>query len=113
MYKRQAVLEGVPGARLTGHPARRLPCHASFVVPGIGGEPLLVALDDRGILASSGSACAAGRDEPSAVLVAMGVDADTARTAVRFTWGASTTPEELARAAEELRQSAATLRGLG
>lgn len=108
-----AVLAGVPGARLTGHPVRRLPCHASFVVPGIGGEPLLVALDDRGILASSGSACAAGRDEPSPVLLAMGYDPDTARTAIRFTWGTSTTPDELARAADELRQSGAMLRGLG
>ncbi len=107
------VLATVPGARLTGHATKRLPCHASFVVPGIGGEPLLIALDDRGILASSGSACAAGRDEPSSVLLAMGYDADTARTAVRFSWGASTTAEQLEVAARELAESAATLRGLG
>lgn len=107
------VLETVPGARLTGHPRRRLPCHASFVVPGIGGEPLLIALDERGILASSGSACAAGRDEPSPVLLAMGYDADTARTAVRFSWGASTPQESLDIAARELAESASALRGLG
>lgn len=107
------VLATVPGARLTGHPSRRLPCHASFVVPGIGGEPLLIALDDRGILASSGSACAAGRDEPSPVLLAMGYDADTARTAIRFSWGFSTTQESLDTAARELAESAASLRGLG
>jgi cysteine desulfurase len=107
------VLETVPGAQLTGHPTRRLPCHASFVVPGIGGEPLLIALDDRGILASSGSACAAGRDEPSPVLLAMGYDADTARTAIRFSWGASTIQEFLDTAARELAESAASLRGLG
>jgi cysteine desulfurase len=74
---------------------------------------LLIALDDRGILASSGSACAAGRDEPSRVLLAMGYDADTARTAVRFSWGASTTVEQLELAARELTESAAALRGLG
>ncbi len=107
------VLQTVPGARLTGHRKRRLPCHASFVVPGIGGEPLLIALDDRGILASSGSACAASRDEPSPVLLAMGYDADTARTAVRFSWGVSTTVEQLELAARELDESAAALRGLG
>ncbi|GAA1735344.1 cysteine desulfurase family protein [Microcella frigidaquae] len=107
------VLETVPGARSTGHATRRLPCHASFVVPGIGGEPLLIALDDRGILASSGSACAAGRDEPSPVLLAMGCDPDTARTAVRFSWGASTIQESLDTAARELAESAASLRGLG
>lgn len=107
------VLQSVPGAQLTGHPARRLPCHASFVVPGLGGEPLLDALDDRGILASSGSACAAGRDEPSPVLLAMGFDSDTARTAVRFTWGVSTTQDELETAARELAESAANLGRLG
>jgi cysteine desulfurase len=107
------VLATVPGAQLTGHPTRRLPCHASFVVPGIGGEPLLIALDDRGILASSGSACAAGRDEPSPVLLAMGYYPDTARTAVRFSWGASTIQESLDTAARELAESAASLCGLG
>lgn len=107
------VLATVPGARLTGHASRRLPCHASFVVPGIGGEPLLIALDDRGILASSGSACAAGRDEPSPVLLAMGYAADTARTAIRFSWGVSTIQESLDTAARELAESAASLRGLG
>lgn len=106
----QAVEQTVPGAQLTGHRAQRLPAHASFVVPGIGGEPLLVALDDAGVLASSGSACAAGRDEPSPVLIAMGFDPDTARTAIRFTWGVSTTQDELTRAAGLLAQSAASLR---
>ena len=103
------VLATVPGSQLTGHPERRLPCHASFVVPGIGGEPLLIALDERGIVASSGSACAAGRDEPSPALLAMGFDADTARTAVRFSWGLSTTQDELETAARELADSAASL----
>ena len=106
-----AVIEAVPGARLTGHAAERLPAHASFVVPGLGGEPLLQALDDRGILASSGSACAAGRDEPSPVLLAMGYEPDVARTAIRFTWGVSTTQESLDAAVRTLAKSAATLRG--
>ena len=106
-----AVVEAVPGAQLTGHAAERLPAHASFVVPGLGGEPLLQALDDRGILASSGSACAAGRDEPSPVLLAMGYDPDTARTAIRFTWGISTIQESLDAAVRTLAESAATLRG--
>lgn len=106
-----AVIEAVPGAQLTGHATERLPAHASFVVPGLGGEPLLQALDDRGILASSGSACAAGRDDPSPVLLAMGYDPDMARTAIRFTWGASTTQESLDAAVRTLAESAATLRG--
>lgn len=79
------VLHAVPGARLTGHPTRRLPGTASFVFPGINGETVLLELERRGIVSSSGSACAAGSDEASHVLLALGIDADDARTAVRFT----------------------------
>lgn len=81
----ERVLAEVPGSRLTGHPAERLPGHASFVVEGVSGESLLVALDAAGVAASSGSACAAGKDEPSPVLLAMGVDPVLAQTAIRFT----------------------------
>lgn len=79
------VLESVPGAHLTGHPTERLPGHASFVVERVSGESLLVALDAAGIAASSGSACAAGKDEPSPVLLAMGIEPQLAQTAIRFT----------------------------
>ncbi len=83
------VLRGVPGALLTGHPSERLPGHASFCFPGTSGEAVLLELERSGVLCSSGSACAAGSDEPSAVLLAMGVDRETAQTAVRFTFTAS------------------------
>lgn len=79
------VLAEVPGADLTGHPSERLPGHASFVVRGVSGESLLVALDAAGIAASSGSACAAGKDEPSPTLLAMGYTPEIAQTAIRFT----------------------------
>ncbi|MCJ1706911.1 cysteine desulfurase [Microbacterium sp. VKM Ac-2923] len=79
------VLAGVPGARLTGHPSQRLPGTASFVFPGINGETVLLELERRGIVSSSGSACAAGSDEASHVLLALGIAPDDARTAVRFT----------------------------
>ncbi|RWR19757.1 cysteine desulfurase [Microbacterium enclense] len=80
------VVASVPGARLTGHPARRLPATASFVFPGVNGETVLLELERRGIVSSSGSACAAGSDEASHVLLALGVTPDDARTAVRFTF---------------------------
>nr|WP_202400853.1 cysteine desulfurase family protein [Microbacterium sp. TL13] len=80
------VLAGVPGARLTGHPVHRLPATASFVFPGVNGETVLLELERRGIVSSSGSACAAGSDEASHVLLALGIDPDDARTAVRFTF---------------------------
>jgi cysteine desulfurase len=97
-----AVLQGVPGAELTGHPTSRLPGHASFVLPGRSGESVLLDLERRGVVCSSGSACHAGSDEPSHVLVAMGVPAEVAQTAVRFTFGRSTTDEQLAQAAVAL-----------
>lgn len=79
------VLSRIPAARLTGHPTRRLPGTASFTFAGISGEAVLLELERRGVVSSSGSACAAGSDEPSHVLVAMGIAPSLAQTAVRFT----------------------------
>ena len=76
----------IPSARLTGHPTERLPGTASFTFAGTSGEAVLLELERRGVVSSSGSACAAGSDEPSHVLVAMGVDPAVAQTAVRFTF---------------------------
>ncbi len=82
-----AVLARVPRARLTGHPTLRLPATASFVFPGTSGESVLLELERRGIVSSSGSACAAGSDEASHVLLALGFAEEIAQTAVRFSWG--------------------------
>lgn len=79
------VLRLVPSAHATGDPQHRLPGTASFVFPGTSGEAILLELERRGVVSSSGSACAAGSDEPSHVLVAIGVDPAVAQTAVRFT----------------------------
>lgn len=79
------LLAEVPGSRLIGHATERLPGHASFVVEGTSGESLLVALDAAGFAVSSGSACAAGKDEPSPTLLAMGIAPELAQTAIRFT----------------------------
>lgn len=76
----------VPGLELSGHPSERLPGHVSVLVPGVSGESMLVALDAAGIAASSGSACAAGNDEPSPVLLAMQVDPALAQTALRLSF---------------------------
>jgi len=81
------VLALVPQARLTGDPIRRLPGTASFTFAGTSGEAVLLELERRGIVSSSGSACAAGSDEPSHVLLACGIAPEVAQTAVRFTFG--------------------------
>lgn len=91
----QGILDAVPIASLTGHPSLRLPSIASFVFAGLSGETILVELERRGILVSSGSACAAGSDQPSPVLIAMGLPAELAQTAVRFSLDASTSDAQL------------------
>jgi len=108
-----AVLAAAPGARLTGHPLQRLPGTASFVFPGTSGEAVLLELEGHGIVCSSGSACAAGSDEPSPTLTAMGLPAEVAQTAVRFTLAASTTAAELAETARAAGLAVEAIRGLG
>ena len=101
-----ARVEGeVRDARLTGHRRLRLPGHASFVLPGISGESVLLDLERHGVVCSSGSACAAGSNEPSHVLTALGIPADLAQTALRFSFEADTTDADLNHAADELKSA--------
>lgn len=106
------VLGAVPGAALTGHPAARLPGHASFCFPGTSGESVLLELEQRGIVSSSGSACAAGRDEPSHVLLAIGISPEIAQTAVRFTFGAEVTESDVTAATTAVGEAVAAVRTL-
>jgi len=87
------VLSAIPGAELTGHPERRLPGHASFVIPGVEAAGLLMHLDMAGVCAASGSACTSGMPEPSHVLVAMGVEHTLALGALCLTLGRSSTTQ--------------------
>ena len=78
----------------------RLPGTASFTFAGTSGEAVLLELERRGVISSSGSACAAGSDDPSHVLLACGIAPEVAQTSVRFTFGreelATDAPERLA-----------------
>jgi cysteine desulfurase len=107
-----AVLRDVPGAQLTGHPHRRLPASASFVFPGTSGESVLLQLEERGIVSSSGSACAASSDEASHVLLALGYPETVAQTAVRFSWSADVTAEQLSPVAASIRDAVAAASSL-
>jgi cysteine desulfurase len=92
----EGVLSNIPHARLTGAPPPdRLPNHAGFCFEGVNGETILLGLEERGVLCSSGSACAAGSTEPSHVLTAMGYAEDLAHTAVRLTLGKSTSQAQI------------------
>ena len=99
------VLSLVNEAALTGDPVSRLPGTASFTFAGVSGEAVLLELERRGVVSSSGSACAAGSDEPSHVLLACGVDPKVAQTSVRFTFGreplAAELPDRLAQLVAE------------
>jgi cysteine desulfurase len=108
-----AVLSGVPDAVLTGHPTERLPSIASFCFPGTSGEAVLLELERQGIVCSSGSACAAGSDAPSPVLTALGIPAVVAQTAVRFSFDASVTRDDLEAAAAAVRTAVAGVKALG
>ncbi|PPF22428.1 cysteine desulfurase family protein [Rathayibacter sp. AY1A7] len=91
-----------PRAVPLGSAAHRLPSIAAYAVPGRSGESTLLELEERGVVVSSGSACAAGRDEPSPALLALGLDSDVARTAVRFSFGEGATLEEAEAASSAL-----------
>ncbi|MBP1135785.1 cysteine desulfurase [Arthrobacter sp. PvP023] len=107
------VLAGVPGAQLTGHPLERLPSVASFCFPGTSGESVLLELERQGVVCSSGSACAAGSDAASPVLLAMGVPSEVAQTAVRFSFDAAVTAAELHEAAAAVRNAVGSVLTLG
>ena len=107
------VLAGVPTALLTGDPVDRLPNHASFCFPGTSGEAVLLELEQRGILCSSGSACAAGSDEPSPVLLALGLSREVAQTAVRLTLTDSVTQAEIDKTIAAVEQACRAVSLLG
>lgn len=89
------ISAAIPEAALTGHPTERLPGHASFAMRGLNGDSLLLDLNEMGIGASGGSACTTGQQEPSHVLVAMGVDQDRLMGQMRFVLGKHSTPEHV------------------
>ncbi len=99
----------IPGLRLHGHPEQRLPNTLNIGVPGLTGEDLLAAAP--GIAASTGSACHAGRTEPSGVLLAMGLGKEQALAAVRLSLGRFTTDDDVRKAGDVLIAAAAHLTG--
>lgn len=108
----QRILATVPHALLTGHPIQRLPSVASFCFPGTSGESVLLELERLGVVCSSGSACAAGSDAPSPVLLALGIAPETAQTAVRFSFTSTVTDAELEQAAVAVETAVGRVRNL-
>lgn len=98
IQKRDRLIEGlrqIPHCALNGDARRRLPGNVNFCFEGIEGESLLLLLDDKGIQASSGSACTSGSLDPSHVLLAIGRIHDVAHGSLRLTIGEDITDEDI------------------
>ena len=94
-YYIKNIEERLPDAKLNGPRGNRLPGNANFSFPGINGEELLIHLDERGICASAGSACTTGTTNPSHVLVAIGLDKNLSKGALRVSFGDENTLEDV------------------
>lgn len=107
------LVSSVPGSRETVDRSLQTPnnCHLRF--DGIENEELLYLLDQAGVCAAAGSACASGALEPSHVLLAMGLDPAEARSAVRFTLGHTTTDDEIDLAVKVVPEAVGRLRSAG
>lgn len=95
---RDRLIEGlsqIPHSVLNGDRTHRLPGNVSFCFEGIEGESLLLLLDDKGVCASSGSACTSGSLDPSHVLLAIGRVHDIAHGSLRLTLSAESTEQEI------------------
>ncbi len=89
------ILATISEAVFNGDPENRLPGNAHFSFTGCEGDALLMLLDAQGIECSTGSACSAGIPQPSHVLLAMGRDEATARGSLRFSFGTTSTPDDV------------------
>ena len=88
-------LSAIPHAALNGDRVKRLPGNVSFCFEGIEGESLLLLLDDKGVAASSGSACTSGSLDPSHVLLAIGRPHEVAHGSLRLTLDQENTMEDV------------------
>ena len=89
------VEKEIPGAVLNGHRTKRLPGNANISFKGINGGDLLLELDEKGICASTGSACNTGSTEPSHVLVAIGLRPEYLQGSLRITFGEENTKADV------------------
>jgi len=120
---RDMMIEGmkhIDNVYLTGHPAERLPGHASFCVEYIEGEAMLLLLAAKGIYAASGSACTSKALKASPVLLAMGIPAALAQGSIVFSLGRENTDdnidyllEEFPKVVQRLREMSPYAKGWG
>ena len=105
-------LSNISRSRLNGDPERRLPGNVNFSFDDVDGESLLMMLDEKGIAASSGSACMAGSLDPSHVLLAIGCSYELAKGSLRLTIDENNTLDEIDTIIKEVTLAVETLRSL-
>ena len=112
--RRNRLMEGlkeIPHCALNGDAEKRLPGNVNFCFEGIEGESLLLLLDDKGIQASSGSACTSGSLDPSHVLLAIGRVHDVAHGSLRLTINEETSDEDIEYIIKSVKEVVEYLRG--
>ncbi len=102
----------IPEVRLNGHSIKRLPNNVNFSIKYIEGESILLSLDMLGIACSTGSACTSSSLEPSHVLLAIGLDHETAHGSLRITMGRWTKESDIDYLLEKLPQVVQKLRSM-
>lgn len=102
----------IPYAKLNGDRVKRLPNNINFSFEFIEGESMLILLDQKGICASSGSACTSGSLDPSHVLLAIGLPHEKAHGSLRLTISEKNTKEEVDFTVDELKKIIERLRGM-
>lgn len=105
-------LSQIPHSALNGDKERRLPGNVNFCFEGIEGESLLLLLDDRGICASSGSACTSGSLDPSHVLLAIGRPHEIAHGSLRLSLCADNTEEDVEKILQAVPEVVGYLRNM-
>jgi cysteine desulfurase len=102
-YLVKSVLNEIPRTYLNGHPTQRLPNNANFTILDVEGESMVLRLSEKGICASTGSACTSRSLEPSHVLRAIGLPKEVAHGSLRFSLGKSTTKKDIDYTVKELK----------
>ena len=111
-YFQKKISEAIHNIALNGHPTQRLANNCSITFEGAESEAVVMMLDKEGIYVSNGTTETTGSNDPSHVLVAMGKDAETVRSTVRFTFGPDITKEDVDILVEQIRKAVKKVRSI-
>jgi len=100
----RGIRELIPQSMLNGHEKERLPNTLNMSLPGLRGESLVLAMDQRGVAFSSGSACRSGSPKPSHALLAMGLTEEEAHCSIRLSLGLNNTEQDIEQTLKEFKQ---------